>query len=825
MRRLKIVHNLKTAVWLFIVTLLPISAIGLYWANQTGLPDDWRKAIEVEISKHGAHVELGSLTYVPLEGFVARGVRIFADKERVHEISRLERVQLALDYANLAGGKFRLRKAILKNAHLSLPVDPDQPDGESLYFTKINGTIFMPNERLVEVKNASAQVGGVDLTLSLRLLGKSSGEGRSEKQKNEGRRREMVAKILEEMDRWDFGSEETPSIRVQMEGDLSDKETFKAAFEIEAPSVARNQYSLTNLTATGSLSGYLLTISSFEATDSRGLIGGSIDYQILNRNGRFDMRSSIDIPRLVNSWTNVPIKIDLLSGGTQQLEFAGQFDLTDLTNPKVNMTGHAFLESFIFRGIPFDSLDTSFSLQNGDFFLQNMKLERPDGIAKGKVLKKQNIVRIQLDSTLPANLYKPLFIGKPLEKIIDKFGETDESSVQLFLDGSIDTRDRRAWAFKGNGTVTNLSFNGVPLNSANCSFILNRDVFDFFDGEVDFNYSNYSLKETYNGPSNGKSSVGRIVYNRPTKTVGVEAVEGNIWAAPLIRLFAPAIADNIEKYKFHTTPYISGSGIVDVTPQGRTNLNVDFSSQGEADYKFLGENITLSSPKGKVGIKGREVRISDLTANVFGGPITIGFDLGKDSKIAGEVSWSKLSLQALSSTYDFKLKGGGEITGRLEFTMLKNQIETMNGKGLVALEDAALFSVPIFGPLSGVISAVLDDEKVGFEKATSAFCTFKIRDGLLSTKDFQSATNSVIFAGDGAVDLKKKSIDFTIRLNARGLLGLITLPLRPFYGLFQFRGTGPLKDTVWENVHFTSPPEELNEILLAPPPKAKVVPE
>ena len=64
-----------------------------------------------------------------------------------------------------------------------------------------------------------------------------------------------------------------------------------------------------------------------------------------------------------------------------------------------------------------------------------------------------------------------------------------------------------------------------------------------------------------------------------------------------------------------------------------------------------------------------------------------------------------------------------------------------------------------------------------------------------------------------------------VLLNARGLLSLITLPLRPFYGLFQFRGTGPIDKTVWENVHFTSPPAEQNDILLAPPPKARIVDE
>jgi hypothetical protein len=319
--------------------------------------------------------------------------------------------------------------------------------------------------------------------------------------------------------------------------------------------------------------------------------------------------------------------------------------------------------------------------------------------------------------------------------------------------------------------------------------------------------------------------VGRIRYDAATKTVGVEDVKGDIWAAPMVRFFAPKIADDLEQYRFHTPPALSGSGVIDVTPQGRTDLTVKFSTPGKADYRFLGKNVTLLEPEATVNMRGGEVRISGLSAGAFDG--TVAGDLlhsGK-SKLSGELTWSKLAMTGLSSTYGFEMKGGGLLTGRIEFSITGGDVKTMDGKGLVALEDAELFSVPIFGPLSGVVSSVLDDKRAGFERADAAFCTFDIREGMLSTRDFQSATTSVTFTGDGEVDLAARTIDFTARLNARGLLGLITLPLRPFYGLFQFRGTGPIDKTVWENVHFTSPPAEQNDLLLAPTPKARIVEE
>jgi hypothetical protein len=159
----------------------------------------------------------------------------------------------------------------------------------------------------------------------------------------------------------------------------------------------------------------------------------------------------------------------------------------------------------------------------------------------------------------------------------------------------------------------------------------------------------------------------------------------------------------------------------------------------------------------------------------------------------------------------------------LEFSLQDGDVTTMSGEGLLAMENTELFSVPIFGPLSSVISTVVNDRRAGYERAKSAFCTFRIKDGILRTNDFNTATSSLTFAGDGEVDMAKRTIDMTMRMNARGLLGLITLPLRPCYGMFQFRGTGPLNDTVWENVMFTTPPEEQKQLLQAPP-KAVVVP-
>jgi hypothetical protein len=261
---------------------------------------------------------------------------------------------------------------------------------------------------------------------------------------------------------------------------------------------------------------------------------------------------------------------------------------------------------------------------------------------------------------------------------------------------------------------------------------------------------------------------------------------------------------------------------VDVTPRGRTKLDISFTSEHPADYRFLGENVTLGRPSAQVGIRGERVTISNLKVDAFNGPVSGNIEYLGGGRLQGELSWTKLALADLTSTYGFQMKGGGDVTGRIEFSLTNGKVETMDGKGLLAVEKAELFSVPMFGPLTPLIGGVLNDDQAGIQRAKSAFCTFRIDNGILSSNDFQTATSSLNFAGDGSVNLNDRTVDMTMRMNARGLLGLITLPLRPFSGLFQFQGTGPLKETKWESMKFTPPPESQREILLDPP-RAKVV--
>ncbi len=822
MHRLHLTRNLRTLAFLLMISAV-LGAIGvLWWANSTGLPEPWRAAIEQQLAKQGAHVKIGAVRYVLFQGIVADGVKVYFEPEHLRETSRLERVVLDFDKTQLARGEFQINKIQLVDARLTLPVDPENPDSETLHVTGANGTVLMPGDRRLEIRDARGKIAGIDVTLNARIIAYQPAAPQPSDESNMGLRRELLAKVLAELGKWHFNEKHPPSIRITIEGDVNERSSINAKLALDVRDMEKNNHVLDTVTAEADMAGDLLTVTSIRATDPRGVFEGHIDYNIRDREGRFDVSSSLEVPELLTAWLGLPPLKEARIDGKQHLEAEGDFQLDENNVPQIRMTGRARCERVTLRQMPFEAVEGAFSWREGNLFVRDLRLIRKDGAAEGKLMVEWPLVRLALHSTLPVPVYRPFFVRQPLEIVLNDFSEREGAAVDVSLEGSFDATNKHAWAYTGSGSVKNLNYKGVPVNSANCKFSLNHSELDFNTGTVVFNYSKYALHKAFGGAAEGTAKVGRIRYLGEDRIVEVEDVRGAMWAAPMVRLFAPAVADTLEQYRFHQPPEMKASGVVDVTPQGRTNLEVSFSSDHPADYQFLEKNLTLGRPRGKVGVHGERVDITQLTLEAFDGPVTGNIHHIGGGKLQGELSWTKLSLTDLTSTYGFQMKGGGTATGRLDFSLTDGKVETMEGAGLVALENAELFSVPMFGPLTPLIGSVLNDERAGFQRAKNAFCTFRINRGILSSNDFQTATSSLNFAGDGSVNLKERTLDMTMRMNARGLLGLITLPLRPFSGLFQFHGTGPLEDTRWESMKVTPPPEAQRELLLAPP-KARII--
>ncbi|KAB2641319.1 MAG: AsmA-like C-terminal region-containing protein [Verrucomicrobia bacterium] len=821
---LRNLRNLRSAIYLLLLVAAVAVIAALWWANHTGLPATWRSAIEREIAKQGIHLTIGSLSYMPFRGIVASEVRVFADAQHAVMLSQLERILIAVDKAKLARGELRLTRIQISDTSLRLPIQPGNADTGILEITGLTGTLLMPGGRLLELRDVHGTVAGVEMTLGARLLKYRDTGAPVQADPNLEARLRLVSQILAELKNWHFAQTHPPALRVFVEGDLLDGASLVARMALQATAVEKNGHLIDAVTAEGNLSGSLVTLSAVHARDAHGSFEGRVDYDMDSRAGRFDGTSSLNMPRLLKSWLGLPALQNITFGGSQALEAEGDFKLDADGVPQVRMTGHARCEAVVVLGVPFELIEGSFCWRDGEAYLRDLRCVRPDGEASGKVMIQGPLVRLALKTTLPVAVYRPFFVGQPLEPVLNDFSARANAAVEVTLEGGFDTTDKDSWALTGSGRLKNHSYRGVPVDSAHCKMSLSSRALDFSDGTVVFNYQDYPLRKAFAGPANGTVHAGRVRYDAASKMVAVEDVVGNIWAAPVLRMFAPTIADSLEAYRFHRPPRLSAAGVIDVTAQGRSALMVGFRSKDPAEYVFLGKNLTLDQATGKVAVRGNTVLVDDLKVTTFEGPVVASIHIVNSQKISGEFSFTDLSMSAINTTYGLNMNAGGTLTGRVQLGFIQDKIETMSGSGLLSVEKSVLFDAPILGPLSPLVAAVVGGHHAGFERARTAFCTFTIKDGILHTNDFHTTTTSLNFAGDGSVDLKNHTLDMTLRVDARGLLGIVTLPLRPFHGLFQFRGRGPLDKPEWSSAAFTQPPPEQSKILSLPPKARPIAP-
>ena len=189
------------------------------------------------------------------------------------------------------------------------------------------------------------------------------------------------------------------------------------------------------------------------------------------------------------------------------------------------------------------------------------------------------------------------------------------------------------------------------------------------------------------------------------------------------------------------------------------------------------------------------------------------------------MKWDQLSFPLVSRTYEFKEEEKGTLTGSIDFNGTANGIRGFNADGLIGITKGNLVSLPVLGPLSPVIAGVLGDKRMGYQRAKDASSTFAIRQGVAQTKDFVATSTSIVLTGEGWIDLNTKKMDMTVRVNARGLLGLLTIPLKPLKGIFQFRGTGLYSAPLWRSSPFIRPAKGNADPLFQKAGKAQVVPE
>jgi hypothetical protein len=135
----------------------------------------------------------------------------------------------------------------------------------------------------------------------------------------------------------------------------------------------------------------------------------------------------------------------------------------------------------------------------------------------------------------------------------------------------------------------------------------------------------------------------------------------------------------------------------------------------------------------------------------------------------------------------------GVVSGSFAFTARMREEEKLRGKGNIRVEDGQVFAIPILGPLSDIINTIIP--KAGYEAARLATADFTIGDEKIRTENLEIEGAGFSLFGNGDIFFMKDRMDMSVRINARGIPGIVLFPVSK---LFEYVSTGSVSKPEWK---------------------------
>jgi len=806
-----------------IITVLVLAVIGLLggiiYLNQIGFPGKYGAWVRTELKERGLQIEFDSLRFSPRRGLIATDTEFFAQPDDPYPVMTADYIAIDIDKSLAIRGTFELRDIKIIGGKTALPM---QEGDEALEADQIDATIFVQADQRIRVRDATGMIEGVKikLTADLKLPDLDAFKAPEER----GRSDHILRAILTELERWKIPANAPPELSFVLRGDLADPGNIHTEFALEANDLVRNDYSLGTFSLSGDLRSQLVTIDRIMLADDTGEAEGQADWDLLKKSGRFDLTSSLRIKDFLKSCFGIDVMTKLKQKEAPEIQVEGTISQRDDGSVSVKAMGQAFLGPFRFFKTSYSSLTSEFSWHDGDLFLQGLKMEHEKGAITGDFLMKGEDIRYRLLSNLPLSAFSPVIVEDSFtDKLLSRFSFQDQSVLALEVEGRMKRSNMKEWSAKGKVHSTAVDYRDISLHQLRSLFEITAEKIEFSQVEAILNDDNEAVRKRPGGSTSSPIFTDRININRKTKITTVSNLRGRFWPSPLVRAFTPKAAKHLaENYQFHEPPTLTLNGAFTGNterPQD-TAFSVIIRTSGQTDYPFLGQLLPTTQMQADVTMRGMNLEIDRLAFatldGVAGGRVTV--QIGKDmTRYQGQMKFDRISFPELSKVYQFDDVERGTLAGKVSFSGGGGNIRNFNARGAVGLQKGNLVSLPVLGPLSPLMAGILGDKRAGYERAKDASASFIVKNGVWQSEDIVAESSSLVLTGDGWIDLATKRMDLTIRVNARGLLGVIAIPLTPFKGLFQFRGTGLFTDSKWKISPFTKPRKGVGDTIFEKP--------
>ncbi|MEY4484564.1 MAG: hypothetical protein RL693_2016 [Verrucomicrobiota bacterium] len=864
------------------LVLLSAMVAGAAYVRSEGFTQKWRVYLTEKFEKNGLFISLDRLTLDPLEGLVARGVNIYQDKEHKLVLMEADHLTLDFDYSKMLRKEVFIEGMDLRQVKLSLPLDPEDPASERITLDGLNTRLYLVGDR-IEIRKAEAELYGLQINITGSLLKPQPPVGPKDEKKERDQRRKTYAAIRARRDiimetgkiLKRFESPKAPQLDITINGDLNNPQNIDATLRLSAKKLKHGTYVCDELEVEATYTGEMAELTRLWAKDHLGELELGAIWQLGGTHVNFHLHSSADLPGLAAAISEKDIFREVVFYEPVNVTIDGKYLLgkentTEAILP-LDCIGNISAGRFTSRGEVFEGLSGNFGLSPQGYYLRDVLLKHGTGTLGAQVLwKKGEDFRFRMLLQMDPSVALPFMPPSKNTELLQRFKFRENSGIYVTFEGEGPEPDLNLCRNNGRIELHHFRYRGVEFEGINTRFEIQGKKGIFKGIELT--------------RSEGLATAKEVVIDDDTHTVRLNDVVSDLEPVALMSVFAPNISQIIAKYRFDKNPHVEVSGLIYVR-QPASDLKVKFRSEGTAHYTLWGDDYTVSQPKGELTFKGpllsydvngqlfsrnmtcrgtanlspevddytvvfrggsfpypvfgkplpfeqvtadvickKGVAECAVTAKVFDGTVSFKGTVNgtrKPQTYKGDIRMNALSFMKFARVYSPKNETEGDLTGDFKFSVSMGDWKTLNGNGALVILNSNLYAVPILGPLTPLLGALLPKPIKGYNIAKEANCTFSVADGFVSTNDFEALTIVFRLETKGKIDFIEDRIQMEAKAKFRGLPGLVLFPVSE---ILEYVGEGSVGNPLWRPRLFSTTKEKTefrkqDEIAPAAPPE------
>jgi hypothetical protein len=756
---------------LFVVFVgLPAAIIYL---REVGIEYGLKERVAGALGGYGFRTEIGKLSVDPFKGLVAKNVEVWETTGDARNLARIERLVVSVNFTDLLAGRVTIDHVQLDETDVSIPIGTE-PESPRLDLDGVSAELFIVGDQ-VRISSFEGRVQGVQVVLSGSLQNPRAFHLQHPATlKDPQGPQELLSKAIETLSTLKFPGAQ-PELRLKIYCDLADLATLRLSpISLHCGPIITPTWRVDGVEAEADYEKQVVSIKRLKVRAPGGALNLSAQWKdsVLD----FELSSALmpePFYRLLPKDSQLK---NLKFAAAPQIEATGR--LIHSASPlQYNVTGAIQVGKFSFREMSFDSFSTDFASRNGKIFLRDARLLAAGGQISANLLLSPEDFRFHLSNTIAPTAFAPL-LGKNEREVLKLIDFRDAPYLQLDLRGPKPTFA----AVTGTGFLRlgRTSMRGYSLDWGESKIEV---------AESAITYRDFSLGR---GKAAGK---GTFVYDFGGQQILLQNVESTMPPVDVMMWIDPKIAEVIKPYRFRQPPKVHADGVVDMKDPRKTNLHLGIQSDIGLDYDLLNRtlkfgrtlaNVDITGPKVIANVKSAELMEGDVGVNA-----TVSIDPA-DPTFGADIDIRRVDFAQLTKLYFDYEDSKGIGSGNFKFTARMGQEQQMRGGGSLRVEDGKVFAIPILGPLSEIINKIIPG--AGFQTARLATADFTVGEEKINTKNLKVEGAGFSLYGYGDIFFVKDKMDMSVRINARGIPGLVLFPVSK---LFEYVATGSVSKPVW----------------------------